>query len=131
MRLAEFDLLRADEYRQLSSGYVFLRTIEHSLQLMHNKQEHSLPDSPRELAYLARRLDFPNADVFLTHYTQHCRRSARFTRSTFFVASRRRHRSSCRSEPSTPTSAWPRPVYREIFNDEQAERHLDMLDQAR
>ncbi len=73
VRLAEFDLLRADEFRQLSSGYVFLRTIEHSLQLMHNKQEHSLPDSPRELAYLARRLDYPNADVFLSQYTQHCR----------------------------------------------------------
>ncbi|QDT53751.1 Glutamate-ammonia-ligase adenylyltransferase [Caulifigura coniformis] len=128
VRLAEFDLLRADEFRQLSSGYVFLRTIEHSLQLMHNKQEHSLPESPRELAYLARRLDYPNADVFLSHYTQHCR-AIRAIYEKYIL----------RGEvASTPIVLLQRTVdthfglaaagYREIFNDEQAERHLDMLD---
>jgi len=72
VRLADLGYLHADEYRQLSSGYVFLRTIEHSLQLMHHKQTHSLPSDRRELAYLSRRLDFPDVDQFLTHYHQHC-----------------------------------------------------------
>jgi glutamate-ammonia-ligase adenylyltransferase len=129
VRLAEFDLLRADEFRQLSSGYVFLRTIEHSLQLMHNKQEHSLPDSPRELAYLARRLDYPNADVFLSHYTQHCR-AIRAIYEKYVLRG---------EQASTPVFVPQRTVdlhfgkaaagYREIFSDEQAERHLDLLDQ--
>ncbi|MGO4611457.1 hypothetical protein AB4142_34490, partial [Variovorax sp. 2RAF20] len=52
VRLADLGYLPADEYRQLTSGYVFLRTIEHALQLMHHKQTHSLPEDKRELAYL-------------------------------------------------------------------------------
>ena len=59
IRLADMGYLHADEYRQLSSGYMFLRTIEHSLQLMHYKQTHALPEEERELTYLARRLDYP------------------------------------------------------------------------
>jgi [glutamine synthetase] adenylyltransferase / [glutamine synthetase]-adenylyl-L-tyrosine phosphorylase len=129
VRLAEFDLLRADEFRQLSSGYVFLRTIEHALQLMHNKQEHSLPESPRELAYLARRLDFPTAEAFLSHYTQHGR-AIRAIYEKYIL----------RGEiASTPVAPQQRTVdlhfgqaaagYREIFSDEQAEHHLDLLEQ--
>ncbi len=72
VRLADFGLLQADEFRQLTSGYVFLRTIEHALQLMHHKQIHSLPENQRELAYLARRLDFPSTEHFLTYYERHC-----------------------------------------------------------
>lgn len=72
VRLADFGLIHADEYRQLTSGYVFLRTVEHALQLMHHKQTHSLPENDRELAYLARRLDYPTAQEFLLHYERHC-----------------------------------------------------------
>ncbi|MBS0264917.1 MAG: glutamine synthetase adenylyltransferase, partial [Planctomycetes bacterium] len=46
--------------------------IEHSLQLMHNKQTHELPQDKAELRYLARRLDFATAEHFLDHYQQHC-----------------------------------------------------------
>lgn len=72
VRLADHDLLQADEYRHLTSGYVFLRTVEHTLQLMHNTQEHSLPRDRRELEFLARRLDFGDADSFVLHYVRHC-----------------------------------------------------------
>ncbi len=72
VRLAESDLLQADEYRILTDGYVFLRKVEHSLQLLHYKQSHQLPSDPDELEFLARRLDFPNINSFLTHYEQHC-----------------------------------------------------------
>ena len=71
VRLADAAVLHADEYRRLSDGYVFLRTIEHSLQLMHNQQEHTMPTDPRELAALAHRLDFPGADQLLQHYAGH------------------------------------------------------------
>ncbi len=72
VRLADFGFLQADEYRQLTGGYMFLRTIEHVLQLAHNKQEHQLPTDARELGYLARRLDYANADDFVAHYDRHC-----------------------------------------------------------
>lgn len=71
VRLADFGLLNAQEFRVLSEGYVFLRTVEHSLQLMHYKQAHSLPQDEEELNYLARRLDFQDAPHFLTHYGKH------------------------------------------------------------
>ena len=70
IRLAEADLIHAKEYRTLSNAYVILRTVEHSLQLMHNQQEHSLPTSKQELAYLARRLDFNDAEVFLDQFRE-------------------------------------------------------------
>ena len=73
VRLADHGFLQADEYRCLSSGYAFLRTIEHALQLTHNKRLHTLPSDARELACLVRRLDFPDADEFLHHYERHSR----------------------------------------------------------
>lgn len=72
VRLAESDLLQADEYRILTDGYVFLRKVEHALQLLHYKQSHQLPTDPDELEYLARRLDFPTINSFLGHFEQHC-----------------------------------------------------------
>lgn len=72
VRLADTDLIQADEYRYLTDGYLFLRTIEHSLQLLHNLQEHSLPEDMKELAALARRLDFRDGEHLLLHYRQHC-----------------------------------------------------------
>ncbi|MGQ0634201.1 MAG: glutamine synthetase adenylyltransferase [Planctomycetaceae bacterium] len=72
VRLADCGFLHADEYRLLTDGYCFLRTIEHALQLMHNKQTHELPREELELAYLARRLDFGDSRHFLTHYRKHC-----------------------------------------------------------
>src|SRR5262249_35399316 len=72
VRLADCGFLHADEYRLLTDGYVFLRTIEHALQLMHNKQTHELPQDEAELTYLARRLDFHTTQQFLAHNQEHC-----------------------------------------------------------
>ena len=72
VRLADFDLIHADEYRCLADGYLFLRTIEHALQLLHNRQEHSLPNDPDEMNALARRLDFRDGEHLLIHYRLHC-----------------------------------------------------------
>ncbi len=72
VRLADFGFLQADEFRQLTGGYMFLRTIEHVLQLAHNKQIHQLPTEPRELGFLAKRLDYASADDFVAHYDRHC-----------------------------------------------------------
>ncbi len=71
VRLADYGFIQADEFRQLTGGYMFLRTIEHVLQLAHNKQEHQLPTDPRELDYLARRLDYGSGADFVAHYERH------------------------------------------------------------
>ena len=73
VRLAEFGLIDAAWYRQLRAGYVFLRTIEHSLQLLHNQQTHELPADQRQLEWLAHRLDYPDAATLMLRFNEHRR----------------------------------------------------------
>lgn len=130
VRLADLDILQADEFRQLSSGYVVLRTIEHALQLTHNKQTHALPDHPRELAYLAGRLDFPGPAEFVKHYEQHCRAIRRIYE---------RHILQLRPSGGGASPSAERTVaahlgdaaasYEELFPPEAAQRHLALLEQ--
>ena len=54
-KLAEKGYLRQRDYGPLSRAYVFLRHIEHLLQLERGQQTHRLPASPDALAVLARR----------------------------------------------------------------------------
>ncbi len=75
LRLAAAELIQLDEHRVLSEGYIFLRTIEHYLQMMDYRQTHSLPQDPAALAALAQRLGFSGADPgrrFIERYEQHC-----------------------------------------------------------
>ncbi|HCE16582.1 MAG TPA: glutamine synthetase adenylyltransferase [Anaerolinea thermolimosa] len=74
VRLAAAELIRVEEYRILTEGYLFLRTIEHYLQMMDYRQTHSLPEDSSALIALARRLRFSGekpGEKFLERYTQH------------------------------------------------------------
>lgn len=71
VRLAEFGLISSAWYRQLRAGYVFLRTVEHSLQLLHNQKTHELPSDRRQLEWLANRLDYPDAETLLVRFDEH------------------------------------------------------------
>ncbi|MCX7668670.1 MAG: glutamine synthetase adenylyltransferase, partial [Anaerolineae bacterium] len=73
-RLAEHGLISADEQRILAQGYVFLRTVEHYLQILDYRQTHILPTNPADLRYLAQRLGYSGpqaAERFVTRYQQH------------------------------------------------------------
>ena len=73
-RLAENGYLTADDYRVLTDGYTFLRTVEHYLQILDYRQTHSLPTDPADLRYLARRLGFTGSQAsarFVAHVEQH------------------------------------------------------------
>ncbi len=72
--LEDGGFLAKDERRVLADGYVFLRTVEHYLQVLDYRQTYTLPSAPAELAYLAQRLGFAGADAaarFVTRYQQH------------------------------------------------------------
>lgn len=67
-------LLSVSEMRILSDGYIFLRTIEHHLQMMDYRQTHTLPDDPEAIQNLARRLGFEGSQAgekFLHRYREH------------------------------------------------------------
>ena len=55
-KLKEQGLLPNREFRDLTQAYVFLRTLEHRLQMVHQRQTHSLPKEPSALASLAREM---------------------------------------------------------------------------
>ncbi len=67
-------VINAREYRILSGGYIFLRTIEHHLQMMDYRQTHTLPEDPHDIQSLAHRLGFDGGgagDAFLARYKSH------------------------------------------------------------
>ena len=73
-RMREAGLLSAQEARVLSSGYIFLRTIEHHLQMLDYRQTHTLPDDTEAILSLARRLGYEGHradEKFLARYSQH------------------------------------------------------------
>ena len=117
--LAAAGCLRSDQYRKLYSGYLLLRSIEHSLQLMHNKQVHTLPADGGELSYLARRLDFGDSEQFVAHYADHCRE----IREVFEQVLGGRDEVAVVGQ----AVAFSEPLYLEVFSAEQRKRHQSLL----
>lgn len=128
VRLAEFGFIHGEEFRQLTTGYVSLRTIEHSLQLMHHKQTHSLPDDRRELAYLARRLDYPDAEHFLLHYRRLCQAvRAIFKRHIEGLVNSENGKADSPADMLAAHLARMEPSYTETFTEEQVQQHVILL----
>lgn len=71
-RLRAAGLLSPADARILTDGYIFLRTIEHYLQMMDYRQTYTLPADPRAINLLARRLGFADGETFLRRYQEHC-----------------------------------------------------------
>lgn len=61
-RFQRHGFLSEEECKGLINAYVFLRDVEHKLQMVHDLQTHALPDSPDELMRCAIRLGYPSAD---------------------------------------------------------------------
>lgn len=57
-RLAERSLISEQERSRLSAAYVFLRTLEHRLQMEHGLQTHTVPQAETQRALVGRRMGF-------------------------------------------------------------------------
>lgn len=62
--LASRGLVRERDAKALADAYVFLRTVEHRIQVVAERQTHLLPSAPEETARLARRLGFSGPEPF-------------------------------------------------------------------
>jgi glutamate-ammonia-ligase adenylyltransferase len=62
-RLEEYRLLPAESASTLRKDYMFLRRVEHYLQIWEDQQIHALPNKPSELNILAKRLMGTQAEV--------------------------------------------------------------------
>lgn len=139
-RLAANHLLSLDDHRILAEGYIFLRTIEHHLQMMHYRQTHTLPQDTEAIAQLARRLGFRGTapgEAFLSRYEQH----GSAIRSVYlrYIGGAEMPLSSD-PQPSPPGAARQlstevsrhlqrmSPSYSETFSPEEIARHAQLAD---
>ncbi len=60
--LKEARIITADDYDSLADAYRFLRTVEHRIQVVQERQTHSLPRQDEEFHALARRCGYLRAD---------------------------------------------------------------------
>src|SRR5262249_19879452 len=72
--LAEGGWIGAGARRALEAAYLFLRTVEHRLQMVADEQTHTLPDSPEELDRFARFLGLPGRDALALLLVDHLRK---------------------------------------------------------
>jgi glutamate-ammonia-ligase adenylyltransferase len=76
-RLAGQRVLADQDYEALVRAYTFLRRLEHRLQIIHDRQTHTLPEAPEELQSLGRRMgyqqpEYPDAGAaLLADYERH------------------------------------------------------------
>lgn len=64
-RSAEYGLITNTEFKSLKQSYIFLRTVEHFLQLASGKQTHLLPEKPVRQTRLANHFGFANWQNFI------------------------------------------------------------------
>jgi glutamate-ammonia-ligase adenylyltransferase len=134
-RMLSSGFIEPTEYLVLKDGYVFLRTIEHYLQMMHYRQTHTLPTDAAELAQLARRLGFQGrqaGQAFLLQYEQH-RAAIRKVYLSYLG-------SPDMDEPTAPSPIVPLPEigphlarmdpsYGEVFDQSEIRLHATLADQ--
>ncbi|MBS7811906.1 bifunctional [glutamine synthetase] adenylyltransferase/[glutamine synthetase]-adenylyl-L-tyrosine phosphorylase [Roseococcus pinisoli] len=58
----------------LADAYVFLRTTEHRIQMVADRQTHRLPEAPEELARIASFMGYPSTEAFAEALTAYQRR---------------------------------------------------------
>ena len=62
-------IIDKDVHDTLSSSYLFLRKVEHYIQIADERQTHKIPASPEEIEKLAKRAGLKNRDEFEALYT--------------------------------------------------------------
>ena len=69
-RLAARGWIKSEVARDLSEAYVFLRRIEHRLQMVADEQTHEMPDDPARLASFALFCGYADVDAFSRELTR-------------------------------------------------------------
>ncbi len=70
-RLQRLTLIDADAHRTLERAYVFLRTLEHRLQMVEDRQTHSLPESEEGLRAIAAFMGYADLAAFGLDFFTH------------------------------------------------------------
>lgn len=90
-KLYHYGIITFKIFSTLTDGYVFLRKVENSLQMVHEHQTHSLPDDEEEYRLAALRLDYRDngeesaSDQFSKDYQTHTGRIHQIFESVFMT----------------------------------------------
>ncbi len=79
-------LIKGEERDALAAAYRFLRTVEHRIQVVQERQTHNLPGRPEELLALARRCGFSDYPAFEAVLNGHREKVAATFRDLFYTS---------------------------------------------
>ena len=99
--LADEGLLTSDERDTLRDSYIFLRTVEHRLQIRDELPVRCLPREPGELRKFGRRLGYTGGEAFLADYGRHTEQVSRLFQRLFYGEG-----TSPAVTPPAPLSEW-------------------------
>ncbi len=68
--LSKLNFIDKDSSDILTNSYIFLRKVEHYIQLTDELQTHRLPSEEKPLLVLSRKMGFPDIDTFMDKYNQ-------------------------------------------------------------
>jgi glutamate-ammonia-ligase adenylyltransferase len=71
VRLVETGHLEETSRRQLQESYQFLRQVEHRIQMVNDRQTHTLPEQPDEMNRIACFMAYPDARAFADDFLRH------------------------------------------------------------
>ena len=77
--------LSRDDAEVLRCAYVFMRTVEHRIQVFQERQTHNLPSNDADMLRLARRCGFSSRAQFVAELERHRTNVTRIYRSLFYV----------------------------------------------
>ena len=134
-RLTAAGVLPPEDARVLREGYVFLRTIEHHLQVMDGRQTHLLPHGAEALGELARRLGFEGekaGERFRSRHREH-RASIRAIYLRHLGSEKMATPAKTPEAPSGPRirdhAERMDPSYTATFSEEEIRRHVLLTEQ--
>jgi len=127
-RLSAQQILPPAAAQTLRNGYIFLRTVEHHLQMMHYSQSHTLPTQTEALVQLAQRLGFQGEDAgtqFVARYEQY-RAAIRVVYTQYLGRQTMKQSTHTHRPPRNPVAthiARMAPSYAETFTAAEIEQH--------
>ena len=84
--LLDEELIEEQSHHQLRSAYIFLRDVEHRIQMVQERQTQSLPKKEEEHLTLARRCGFSDVEPFLKQLEDHRQAVHAIYRDLFYTA---------------------------------------------
>ena len=88
-KLKENRIIENEVYESLGSSYLFLRRVEHNIQIVDERQTHRIPKSPEVLEKLARRVGLRGKEEFESVYAEMTNSVSKIYKSLFYEPSQK------------------------------------------